>query len=128
MNMFIAYRELLAVLLAFQVFAKISPKSFIRINSDNTSVVAWLNKGRCSKKPGFRILAAIEAIKFNFGLKVNAFYIKSKHNNTADTLSRNQTPPWLGAQGVEQKIDIPQIVELINNPLPFWVPKVKTTF
>ena len=44
LDMFIAYRELPAVLLAFQVFAKIAPKSFIRINSDNTSVVAWLNK------------------------------------------------------------------------------------
>ena len=40
LDMFIAYRELLAVLLAFQVFAKIVAKSFIRINSDNTSVVA----------------------------------------------------------------------------------------
>ena len=128
LDMFIAYRELLAVLLAFQVFAKIAPKSFIRINSDNTSVVAWLNKGRCSKKPGFQILAAIEAIKFNFGLKIKAFYIKSKHNNTADTLSRGQTPPWLSAKGVEQKIDIPHIVELINNPGPCWVPKVKTPF
>ena len=69
LDMFIAYRELLAVLLAFQVFAKIAPKSFIRINSDNTSVVAWLNKGRCSKKPGFLNLAAIEAIKIQFWFK-----------------------------------------------------------
>ena len=127
-DMFIAYRELLAVLLAFQVFAKIAPRCFIRVNSDNKSVVAWLNKGRCSKKPGFLILAAIETIKFNFGLKVKAFYIKSKHNNTADKLSRNQTPPWLSAKGVEQKIDVSQIVELINNSLPFWIPKVETPF
>ena len=126
--MFIAHRELLAVLLAFEVFAKKAPKSFIRINSDNTSVVAWLNKGRCSKEPGFLILAAIEAIKFNFGLKVKAVYIKSEHNSTADALSRDQTPPWLVAKGVEQKIDIPQIAELIINPLPFWVPKVETPF
>ena len=128
LDMFIAYRELLAVLLAFQVFAIIAPKSFIRINSDNTSVVAWLNKGRCLKKPGFLLLVTTEAIKFNFGLKVKAVYIKSDHNNTADTLSRNDTPPWLRAKGLEQKIDIPQIVELINNPLPFWEPKVKTPF
>ena len=128
LDMFIAYRELLAVLLAFQVFAKIAPKSLIRINSDNTNVVAWLNKGRCSKKPGFQILAAIEAIKFNFGLKIKAFYIQSNHNNTADALSRNKTPPWLSAKGVEQKIDLHHIVELLSNPLPYWVPKVKTPF
>ena len=127
-DMFIAYRELLAVLLAFQVFAKAAPKCLVRINSDNKNVVAWLNKGRCSKKSGFLILAAIESIKFNFGLKVKAFYIKSGHNNTADKLSRGQTPPWLVAKGVELKIDVSQIVELINNPLPYWVPKVKTPF
>ena len=73
-------------------------------------------------------MAAIEAIKFNFGLKVKAVYIKSELSNTADTLSRDQTPPWLVAKGVEQKIDVSQIVELINNPLPYWVPKVKTPF
>ena len=102
-NMFIAYRELLAVLLAFQVFAKIAPNSFIRVNSDNTSVVAWLNKGRCSKKAGFQILSAIETLKFNYGLKVKAFYIKSKHNNTADALSRDRTPSWLKKKGGREK-------------------------
>ena len=127
-DMFIAYRELLAVLLAFQVFAKIAPNRFIRINSDNTSVVTWLNKGRCSKKSGFLILSAIETFKFNFGLKVKAFYIKSQHNNSADELSRNRTPPWLRLKGVEQKNDVTQIVQLINNPLPFWKPKSKTPF
>ena len=127
-DMFIAYRELLAVLLAFQVFAKIAPNKLIRVNSDNTSVVSWLNKGRCSKRPGFLILSAIESFKFNFGLKVKAFYIKSKHNNSADELSRDRTPPWLGLKGVEQKIVVTQIVNLINNPLPFWKPKMRTPF
>ena len=127
-DMFISYRELLAVLLAFQVFAKIAPNKLIRVNSDNTSVVSWLNKGRCSKRPGFLILSAIEAFKFNFGLKVKTFYIKSEHNNSADKLSRDQTPLWLGRKGVEQKVDVPLIVKLINNPLPFWKPKTKTPF
>ena len=116
------------MLLAFQVFAKIAPSSFIRVNSDNTSVVAWLNKGRCSKQLGFRILAAIETFKLNFGLKVKAFYIKSEHNNSADKLSRNKTPSWLELRGGEQKIDVPGIVKLIDNPLPFWKPRTKTPF
>ena len=54
LDMCITYRELLAVLLAFQVFAKRAPQSCIRIYSDNTSVVAWLNKGRCSKNLVFK--------------------------------------------------------------------------
>ena len=127
-DMFIAYRELLAVLLAFQVFAKTAPNTFIRVNSDNANVVSWWNKGRCSKRPGFLILAAIETLKFNFGLKTKAFYIKSAHNNSADALSRNLTPRWLVLRGVEQKINVAEIVKLIDNPLPFWTPKTKTPF
>ena len=127
-DMFIAYRELLAVLLACQVFAKLAPNCFIRLNSDNTNVVTWMNKGRCSKRPGFLILSAIESFKFNFGLKVKAVYIKSRHNNSADKLSRNRTPPWLASRGIRLKIDIPEIVKLLDDPIPFWKPKTKTPF
>ena len=127
-DMFISYRELLAVLLAFHIFAKKSPNSFVRINSDNTSVVSWLNKGRCSKKLGFLLLEAIETYKFNFGLKIKAFYIKSDHNTSADKLSRKAPPLWLEAAGVEQKINVLEIVDLIDNPLHFWKPKTKTPF
>ena len=127
-DMFIAYRELLAVLFAFQVFAKLAPNSFIRLNSDSTSVVSWVNKGRCSKRPGFLILSAIESFKFNFGLKVKAVYIKSSHNNSADKLSRNLTPPWLASRGIRLKINVPKIVKLLDNPLPFWKPRTKTPF
>ena len=127
-NMFIAYRELLAVLFAFQVFSEIAPNCFIRLNSDNENVVSWLNKGRCSKKLGFFILSAIEAFKFKFGLKVKAFYIKSSQNTSADGLSRGRTPRWLVSRGVEQKINVRQIIKLINNPLPFWKTITKTSF
>ena len=127
-DMFIAYRELLTALLACQVFAKLAPNSFIRLNSDNTNVVTWMNKGRCLKRPGFLILSAIESFKFNFGLKVKAVYIKSCHNNSADKLSRNRTPPWLASRGIRLKIDIPEIVRLLNDPIPFWKPKTKTPF
>ena len=62
-NMFIAYRELLAALFAFHAFSELAPASFIRLNSDNTNTVGWLNKGRCSKNLGFLFLAAIEYYK-----------------------------------------------------------------
>ena len=119
-NIFIAYRELLAVLLAFQAFASIAPNCLIRLNSDNKNVVSWLNKGRCSKKLGFLILSAIEAFKFRFQLKVKAFHIKSSHNTSSDTLSRGGTPGWLKSRGVEQKINARQIMDIIFDPLPFW--------
>ena len=125
-DIFIAYRELLAVLLAFQVFAKISPKSYIRINSDNSNVVSWVNKGRCSKKHGVLILSAIEAFKFKYGLKVKAFYVKSSHNTSADALSRGYIPHWLKMRGVTRNVVGKELSQLLTTPLPFW--KVKNTF
>ena len=122
-DIFIAYRELLAVLLAFQVFARIAPQRFIRINSDNTNVVSWLNKGRCSKQLGFLLLSAIEFFKYKFGLRVKAYYIKSKHNTSADCLSRGHTPQWLGWRGVKLKNDVNEIIQLLDDPLPFWQTK-----
>ena len=117
---FIAYRELLAVLLACQVFARFSPKSFVRINSDNSSVVTWVNKGRCSKRLGFLLLSAIEFFKFRFRLRVKAYYIESNKNTSADDLSRGRTPLWLSRGGVRVKNDIRKLIKLVNNPLPFW--------
>ena len=122
-NIFIAYRELLAVLLAFQAFARIAPNSFIRVNSDNQNVVSWLNKGRCSKELGFLLLSAMEAFKFQFGLRVKAYYIKSRHNTSADLLSRGHTPKWLALRGTELENDLQEIMQLLYNPLPFWSTK-----
>ena len=126
-DLFIAYRELLAVLLAFQVFAKIAPNHFIRVNSDNTNVIAWLNKDRCLKKMGFILLSAIEAFKFKFGLKVRAFHIKSVHNTSADALSRGHTPQWLVQRGAESSNDIEEIIQLLENPATFWKSKRRNT-
>ena len=120
LDMFIAYRELLAALFAFQVFAKIAPASFVRLNSDNTNTVGWLNKGRCSKRLGFLLLSGIELYKFRFRLKVKAHYIKSSHNTSADALSRGQTPRWLRQRGTEVKVSISTILKLIDDPLPMW--------
>ena len=120
-DLFIAYRELLAALFAFQAFAKNGRKKFVRVNSDNTNTVTWLNKGRCSKKIGFLILSAIEYYKFKYGLKIKAYYVKSSHNSSADALSRGLTPKWLLLRGVRHKIDVSRIVNLLRNPRPFWL-------
>ena len=119
-SMFIAYRELLAVLFAFHGFAKFAPRRYIRINSDNTNTVNWLNKGRCPKKIGFLLLSAIQFYKAKYMLRTKAYYIKSDHNTSADGLSRGHTPPWLRHRGRRIRINIKQILKLIDNPVPFW--------
>ena len=121
--MFIAYRELVLALFAFHAFSKIAPTHFIRINSDNTNTVGWLNKGRCSKKLGFLLLSAIAHYKYAGGLKVTAHYIKSAHNTSADLLSRGQMPRWLQQQGVKLRINNYTILKLIGNPAAIWKSK-----
>ena len=119
-NLFISYRELLAVLFAFHCFAKLAPKSYVRINSDNTNTVSWLNKARCPKKMGFLLLAAIQFYKAKHMLRVKAFYSKSEHNTSADELSRGHTPCWLNQHGTRSHINLQQILNLIDNPISFW--------
>lgn len=118
--LFIAYEELLAVLLAFVQFAALAPGSFIRINSDNDSVVSWVNSGRCSRKWGFIFLAAVEFFKAKYQLKVKAFHIPSSHNSSADSLSRGRTPRWLKERGSRKPVNIRFLFELINYPEKFW--------
>ena len=60
----IAYRALLSAVIAMIYFAPDYPSSWIRINTDNQNVVSWLNRARCSKSLGYRLLAVIELMKF----------------------------------------------------------------
>ena len=123
-DFFIAYRELLAALFAFLVFANHAPRSFIRLYSDNKNTVAWLNKGRCSKALGFSLLAAVEFFKAKYGLKVKAVYLPSVKNTSADALSRGKTPVWLRRRGVRKKIEFKKLFALLNNPVAFWKKRV----
>ena len=119
-DFFIAYRELLAALFAFLVFANHAPRSFIRLYSDNKNTVAWLNKGRCSKALGFSLLAAVEFFKAKYGLKVKAVYLPSSKNTSADALSRGKTPMWLRRRGVRKTIKFQKLFAILTNPVVFW--------
>ena len=116
----IAYRELLSVVIAFLIFAPLTPSSLVRINTDNQNVVSWLNKGRCSKKVGYRLLSIIELMKLRYNLKVSVFYIKSSANTSADTLSRGETPKWLKNRGIKYNVSINDIDKILLNPIKFW--------
>ena len=116
----IAYIELIAVLVGFSVFAGNHRNELITIYSDNTDVVSWLRKSRCTAGIGFKLLAAIEFFKREYQLKISARHIPGRHNNTADSLSRGTVPHWLSEHGCRQDVDIKTIYDLIRSPLHFW--------
>ena len=116
----IAYRELLSAVIAFIIFAPYSPSSWIQINTDNQNVVSWLNRGRCAKKLGYRLLSVIELIKLKYNLKVPVFYITSSANVTTDSLSRGLTPRWLQQSGIYQKVEMEKIDNILSYTIKFW--------
>ena len=116
----IAYRELMSTVIAFLYFAPKSPSSLVRINCDNSNVVSWLNKSRCSKKLGYRLLSVIELIKLKYNLKVSVFFIKSSSNSSADSLSRGVIPQWLKAQGLGHIVNMRKINRILSDPILFW--------
>ena len=116
----IAYRELLSAVIAFLYFAPKSPSSLVRINCDNQNVVSWLNKSRCSKKLGYRLLSIIELVKLKFNLKTSTVYIKSSSNNSADSLSRGQIPRWLKNRGRRVHINMKKIDRILLDPISSW--------
>ena len=116
----IAYRELLSAVIAFIIFSPYSPSSWIRINTDNQNVVSWLNRGRCAKKLGYRLLSVIELMKLKYNLKVSVFYIKSSANVTADSLSRGVTPRWLRQRGPVHRLEMEKIDKILSYPIKFW--------
>ena len=91
----IAYIELIAALVGISVFSELHPNKLINLYTDNTDVVAWLRKGRCSAGLGFKLLAAFEFFKRKHRLKISVNHIPGYKNNSADKLSRGSIPTWL---------------------------------
>ena len=116
----IAYIELLAALVAMSVFSKFFPNMLIILNTDNTDVVAWLRKGRCSRGIGFKILTAIEFFKRKYGIKVSPRHIPGRFNTSADALSRGTFPGWVLRHGTRLTVDTTLLESLIHSPLGFW--------
>ena len=115
----IAYLELLTTLMALTCFAIHHSWTLIRLNTDNTDVVAWLRKGRCRAGIVFRILSAIEFLKKRHNIKLCPKHIKGANNCSADKLSRGKIPRWLSEHDRIYP-DIRQVFELVSAPLKFW--------
>ena len=116
----IAYLELLAALAGFACFSVFQPNKIIRLNSDNTDVVAWLTKSRCSAGIGFKLLAAIEFYKREYSLKITTRHIMGHHNNSADSLSTGLFPIWFQKYGTRVSIDREELYLLTENSILFW--------
>ena len=117
----IAYIELIAVLAGFCVFSQSQKNTVVKLYTDNTDVVAWLQKSRCRAGLGFKILSAIEYFKRSYRLKICTRHIPGKHNNTADLLSRGKIPSWLQRYGIKREVNLKHLFRLIRNPLRFWI-------
>ena len=116
----IAYIELLAALFGIVVFSDLCQGRLVRLYSDNTDVISWLQRGRCRAGIGFKILSAIELIKRRDCIKLSPKYIKGKCNTTADCLSRGEIPKWLKERGRKLNPDMPRIFEMITRPINAW--------
>ena len=116
----IAYIELIAALAGISVFSKYQQNKLIVLFTDNTDVVSWLRKGRCSAGLGFKLLAAIEFFKRKYRIKISVRHIPGIQNNSADALSRGSIPRWLISKGKRQDVNVHNLTALIRNPLEFW--------
>ena len=116
----IAYIELLAAMIGVVCFIPFCRNRIVRLNSDNTDAVAWLQKSRCSAGMGFRMLAVIELYKLTYNSKISARYIKRVANKSADSLSRGVIPGWLVRFGKKCEINLDEITGLLNDPFSAW--------
>ena len=112
--------ELLAAMIGVVCFIPDSTRCIVRLNSDSTDAVAWLQKSRCAAGIGFRMLAVIELYKHKYGVKLSTHHIKGVANTSADLLSRGKIPEWLQKFGIEVKCNLDDVASTLDNPLTAW--------
>ena len=112
----------MAVFVALYLFGPRYRKRLLVLYSDNTNVVAWLGPRRSPNPTVCALVAAIERIKYDHILKLSVRYIPSAQNRTADLLSRNRIPAWLGRRGTRVRPCMSSLVRLIHvdNLVPSW--------
>ena len=123
----IAWVELLAAYVAIDMFAARSPGKYLIMYSDNTNVVAWLSSRRPPNPFVGALVAAIERLKYNFFLKLSIRYIPSKHNVSADLLSRQIIPARLQKNGNRIHPNLRRLCSnlIIDNIYPSWAKTVQ---
>lgn len=110
-------KELLIVREAIKAWAPVLAGLKIHIQSDNTSAIAFLNKGTSSNYQALSIIRDIALITMSYNISIQAHYIPGIDNCLADALSRLHQPGQL-----------PRFVSLLNMwfgyeaPSLYWLP------
>ena len=125
----IAWLELLAACVAVYAFAPLlHTQRLLTLYSDNTNVVAWLNKRRAPNPFVCAVVAAIERVKYGRILKISTRYISTRHNRTADRLSRGQIPDYLYTRGTRVSPPMKAICANLhlNNIEKLWLSTIRS--
>ena len=117
---FIAKQELLACVVGIFAFREVIQGRLVTMYTDSQTALSWLQRGRCSDVVGSNYLSVLEMGKYKAECKVQAKWISSGGNRTADMLSRNKVPDWLQRRGIEQSIDIQLITKFVADPVEAW--------
>ena len=122
----IAYLELLAAMIAVICFTPLCQDQCVRLNCDNSAAVVWLQRGRCSTGVGFQMLAVTELYKHRHRVKISTRHIKGVANSSADSLSRGKIPFWLKSFGKKCELNLNNVANILENPLPEWIKVLST--
>lgn len=110
-------KELLIVREAIKAWAPVLAGHKIHIQSDNTSAIAFLNKGTSRNYQALGIIKDIALLSMSFDISIQAHYIPGLSNCLADSISRLHEPGQL-----------PRFVSLLNMwygyeaPFLYWLP------
>ena len=88
---FIAKQELLACVVGIFAFREAIQGRLVTLNTDSQTALSWLQRGRCSDVVGSNYLSVLEMGKYKAECKVQAKWISSGGNRTADMLSKQSS-------------------------------------
>ena len=116
----IVEKELLACLIAIFCFSLKVTGKIVRLWSDNTSTVQWLQKGRSSNTTGTKYLACWELQKYRLRCKISPRWVPGDMNVTADALSRGTIPEWLESRGNKCVCNLDKVAYETSHPELSW--------
>ena len=91
----IAVLELLAITIAFEIWAPQLSGSCITLRSDNQATVYWLNRKRTDIPAAMNLLMHLTKTCLLFQIYIKAVYINTKKNRQSDLISRDKVPQLL---------------------------------
>ena len=86
----IALLELLAIVIALEIWAPELKESAIKLRSDNQATVGWLTRKRSDIPVAMNLLRHLTRTCLFFQIFITAEYIPTKENRRSDLVSRNQ--------------------------------------